>query len=61
VAFIGGVGGVGHLAVVWAEVVVTEAAVFEAMSMHVMAEQTEANMGIFTEYLAQAKLNEFVR
>jgi hypothetical protein len=54
-------GGVGHLAVVWAEVVVTEAAVLKAVSVHVVAEWTEANVGITTGYLAWAKLNEFVR
>jgi D-arabinose 1-dehydrogenase-like Zn-dependent alcohol dehydrogenase len=37
-AFIAGVGGIGHLAVVWAEVVMAEAAVLEAVSMHVVAE-----------------------
>jgi hypothetical protein len=61
VAFIAGVGGVGHLAVVWAEVVVAEAAVLKAVSMHVVAERTEVNVGIITGYLAQAKLNEFVQ
>jgi len=61
VAFIAGVGGVGHLAVIWAEVVVAEAAVLEAVSMRVVAEQTEANVGISTGYLAWAKLDEFVR
>jgi hypothetical protein len=60
VAFIAGVGGVGHLAVVWAEVVVTEAAVLEAVSVRVVAERTEANVGISTGYLAWAKLDEFV-
>jgi hypothetical protein len=60
VAFIAGMGGIGHLVVVGAEVVVAETAVFQAMSMHVVAEQTEANMGICTRYLALAKLNEFV-
>jgi hypothetical protein len=59
-AFIAGVGGVGHLAVVRAEVVMAETAVFKAVSVCVMVEQTKANMGIFTGYLAQAKLNEFV-
>jgi hypothetical protein len=51
-AFISGVGGIRHLAVVWAEVVVAETAVFEAVSMRIVAEWTEANMGIFTGYLA---------
>jgi len=46
--------------VVWAEVVLAETAVFEAVSMHVVAEWTEVNMGIFTRYLAQVELNEFV-
>jgi hypothetical protein len=59
-AFIAGVGGVGHLAMVRAAVVMAETAVFKAVSMCVMAERTEANMGIFTGYLAQAKLDEFV-
>jgi hypothetical protein len=61
VAFIAGVGGVGHLAVIGAEVVVAETAVFEAVSVRVVAEWTEANVGISTGYLAQAKLDEFVR
>jgi hypothetical protein len=61
VAFIADVGGVGHLAVVWAEVVVTEAAVLKAVSVRVVAEWTEANVGISTGYLAWVKLNEFVR
>jgi hypothetical protein len=60
-AFIAGVGGVRHLAVVGAEVVVAEAAVLKAVSMHVVAEWTEANVGISTRYLAWAKLDEFVR
>ena len=60
-AFIAGVGGVGHLAVVRAEVVVTEAAVLKAVSVRVVAERTEANVGISTGYLAWAKLDEFVR
>jgi hypothetical protein len=60
VAFITGVGGIGHLAVVWAEVVVAETAVLEAVSVRIMVEQTKVNMGIFTGYLAWAKLNEFV-
>jgi hypothetical protein len=60
-AFIAGVGGVGHLAVVWAEVVVAEAAVLEAVSMRVVVERTEANVGISTGYLARAKLDKFVR
>jgi hypothetical protein len=61
VAFIAGVGSVGHLAVVWAEVVVAEAAVLEAVSVCVVAEWTEANAGISTGYLARAKLDKFVR
>jgi hypothetical protein len=60
VAFIAGVGGVGHLAVIRAEVVVAEAAVLEAVSVCVVAEWTEANVGISTGYLAWAKLDEFV-
>jgi hypothetical protein len=60
VAFIAGAGRVGHLAVVGTEVVMAETTVFEAVSMHVVAEQTEANMGIFTGYLAWAKLDKFV-
>jgi hypothetical protein len=60
-AFIAGAGGVGHLAVVRAEVVVAEIAVLEAVSVRVVAERTEANVGIFTGYLAWAKLDEFVR
>jgi hypothetical protein len=60
-AFITGVGGVGHLAVVWAEVVVAEAAVLETVSVRVVAEWTEANAGISTGYLAWAKLDKFVR
>ena len=59
-AFITGVGGVGHLAVVRAEVVVAEVAVFEAVSVRVVAERTEVNVGICTGYLAWAKLDEFV-
>ena len=59
-AFIAGVGGIGHLAVVWAKVVVAETAVFEAMSVHVVAEWTKANVGISTRYLAWAKLDKFV-
>jgi len=59
-AFIAGVGHVGHLSVVGAEVVVTEAAVLEAVSVCVMAERTKANVGISTGYLAWAKLNKFV-
>jgi hypothetical protein len=61
VAFIAGAGGVGHLAVVWAEVVVAETAVLETVSVRVVAEWTEANVGISTGYLARAKLNKFVR
>ena len=60
VAFIAGVGGIGHLVVVGAEVVMAEAAVFEAVSMHIMAEWTKVNMGIFTRYLAWVKLDKFV-
>ena len=60
-AFIAGVGGVGHLAVVWAEVVVAETAVLETVSVRVVAERTEANVGISTGYLAWVKLDEFVR
>ena len=59
-AFIAGVGGVGHLAVVQAEVVVAEAAVLEAVSVRVVAERTEVNVGISTGYLAWAKLDKFV-
>ena len=59
-AFIAGVGGVGHLAVVRAEVVVAEAAVLKAVSVRVVAERTEANVGICTGYLAWAKLDKFV-
>jgi hypothetical protein len=59
-AFIAGVGGVGHLAVVRAEVVVAEAAVLKAVSMCVVVERTKANVGISTGYLAWAKLDEFV-
>jgi hypothetical protein len=61
VAFIAGVGHIGHLAVVWAEVVVAEAAVLEAVSMCIVVEWIEANVGISTGYLAWAKLDEFVR
>jgi hypothetical protein len=46
--------------VVQAEVVVTEASVLEAVSMHIVVERTEANVGISTGYLARAKLDEFV-
>ena len=59
-AFIAGVGGVGHLAVVGTKVVVAEAAVLKAVSVRVVAERTEANVGISTGYLAWAKLDEFV-
>jgi len=38
-----------------------EAAVLETMSMHIVAERTEANVGIITGYLAWAKLDKFVR
>jgi len=51
-AFIAGVGGVGHLSVVRAEVVMAEIAVLEAVSVCVVAERTEANVGISTGYLA---------
>jgi hypothetical protein len=54
-------GGVGHLAVVRAEVVVAETAVLEAVSVRVVAEWTKADVGISTGYLAWAKLDEFVR
>jgi hypothetical protein len=60
VAFITGVGGVGHLAVIRAEVVVAEAAVLKDVSVRVVAEWTKANVGISTGYLAWAKLNKFV-
>jgi hypothetical protein len=60
-AFIASVGGIGHLVVVGAEVVVAEAAVFKAVSMCIMAEWTKVNMGIFTRYSAWAKLDEFVQ
>jgi hypothetical protein len=60
VAFIAGVGHVGHLVVVQAEVVVAETAVLEAVSVRVVAEWTEANVGISTGYLAWAKLDKFV-
>ena len=46
--------------VVGAKVVVAEAAVFEAVSVCVVVEWTEANMGILIRYLTQAKLDEFV-
>jgi hypothetical protein len=59
-AFIAGMGGIGHLVVVWAEVVVAETAVLEAVSMRVVVERTEANVGISTGYLARVKLDEFV-
>jgi hypothetical protein len=61
VAFIAGVGGIGHLVMVGAEVVVAEATAFEAVSVHVVAELTEANVGISTRYLAWVKLDKFVR
>jgi len=60
VAFIAGMGGVGHLAVVQAEVDMAEVAVLEAVSVCVVAEWTKANVGISTGYLAWAKLGEFV-
>jgi len=56
VAFIAGVGGIGHLAVVGTEVVMAETAVFEAVSVCVVAEQTKANVGISTRYLAWQNL-----
>ena len=37
-----------------------EAAVLEAVSVCVVAEWTEANVGISTGYLAWAKLDKFV-
>jgi hypothetical protein len=37
-----------------------EAAVLEAVSMRVVVERTEANVGISTGYLAWVKLDEFV-
>jgi hypothetical protein len=40
---------------------VAEAAVLETVSVCVVAERTEANVGISTGYLAWAKLNKFVR
>ena len=43
-----------------AEVVVAEAAVLKAVSVCVVAERTEVNVGISTGYLAWAKLDEFV-
>jgi hypothetical protein len=61
VAFIAGVGRIGHLVVVQAKVVVAETAVLKAVSVRVVAEWTEVNVGISTRYLAWAKLNEFVR
>jgi hypothetical protein len=60
-AFIAGVQGVGHLAVVRAEVVVAEAAVLKAVSVRVVVERTEVNVGISTGYLAWAKLDKFVQ
>jgi hypothetical protein len=60
-AFIAGVGDVGHLAVVRAEVVVAEVTVLKAVSVCVVAERTEANVGICTGYLAWAKFDELVR
>jgi hypothetical protein len=59
-AFIASVGGVGHLVVIGAEVVMAETAVFEAVSVRVVVEWTEVNVGISTGYLAWAKLNKFV-
>jgi hypothetical protein len=55
------VGRIGHLSVIGAEVVVAETAVLEAVSVRVVAEWTEVNVGISTGYLAWAKLDEFVR
>jgi hypothetical protein len=46
-AFITGMRGAGHLAVVGAEVVVAEAAVLKTVSMGIMVEWTEVNVGIF--------------
>jgi hypothetical protein len=60
VAFIAGVRDVGHLVVVQAEVVMAEAAVLKTVSVDVVAEWTEANVGISTGYLAWAKLDKFV-
>ena len=51
-ALITGMGGVRHLVVVGTEVVVAEIAVFEAVSMRIVVEQTKANVGISTGYLA---------
>jgi hypothetical protein len=45
-------GGVRHLVVVGIEVVVAEIAVFEAVSMRIVVEQTKVNVGISTGYLA---------
>jgi hypothetical protein len=59
-AFIAGVGDIGHLVVVQAEVVVAETAVLETVSVCVVVEWTEVNVGISTGYLAWAKLDEFV-
>jgi hypothetical protein len=61
VTFIAGVGDIGHLVVVRAEVVVAEAAVLEAVSVCVVTEWTEANVGISIGYLAWAKLDKFVQ
>ena len=55
------IAGVGHLAVVWTEVVAAEVAVLETVSMRIVAERTEANVGISTGYLAWAKHDKFVR
>ena len=46
---------------VGAEVVIAETAVFEAVSVRVVAERTKANVGISTRYLAWVKLDKFVR
>jgi hypothetical protein len=46
--------------VVWAEVVVAETAVFEAVSVRVVVEQTKVNVEISTRYLAWVKLDKFV-
>jgi hypothetical protein len=46
--------------VVWAEVVMAEATVLKAVSMCVVVERPEVNVGISTGYLAWVKLDEFV-
>jgi hypothetical protein len=60
VAFIAGVRDIRHLVVVRAEVVMAEAAVLKTVSVDVVVEWTEANVGISTGYLAWAKLDKFV-